>query len=464
MELWEHQAKAVSNAAFKNYYALFFEMGTGKTRTILEVLRHKFQTKNSRLKTFILSPLVVVPNWVNETRRWIGHEAVALEGSQKKRIQTFLEALSSGSHIFVSNYECLLMKDLFARLKMWAPEALVFDESHKLKSPTSARSKKSFELSLLAPYRYLLSGTPVLNSAQDLFSQYLILDHGKTFGKNFYAFRHKYFYDANWKMPSHIHFPNWKIRPESTHQINASLKRDSMRVTKEQCLDLPPLVREPVYVEMSKEQNTAYQEMKKDFVTFLKGEAVVAQLALTKALRLQQIVSGFAVSADGKNVELQKTPREAALEELLKELCPYHKVIVWAVFKHNYKQIGKICEKLKFPFVEVHGEISAKNKQLAIERFSNDDSVRVYLGHPGSGGIGVNLTIAPYSVYYSRDFSLEHDSQSESRNHRGGSERHAKITRIDLVCRDTIDEIVLNMLANKSKMGDELLKELREKL
>ena len=464
--LWDHQKEAVNRARLKDCFALFFEMGTGKTRTALEILKENLQ-KQPELKVLIVCPLVVVPNWVKEARHWIGLQATALQGPQKKRVQSFLRTVSAGGNIFVTNYEALLMKDLGLRLKMWSPQVLVFDESHKLKSHNSQRTKKAFELSKTASYRYLLSGTPVLNSAQDLFSQYLILDHGRTFGQNFWAFRHKYFYDANYKMPSHLHFPKWEIKKDAVCRINQALKKDSMRVTKEECLDLPPLVKEVRYVEMSKEQKRMYEEMKKDFITFLEEKAVVAQLALTKALRLQQIVSGFVKTDDGSEVKLGKdkgTPREACIEELLSELCPHHKVIVWAVFKHNFKQIAAICEKLGIKYVEVHGGISAKQKQENIDAFTKDAGARVYIGHPGAGGIGVNLTVAAYGIYFSRDFSLEHDTQSESRNHRGGSETHNKITRIDLVCPGTIDEIVLKMLANKSKMGEDLLQALRQGL
>jgi SNF2 family DNA or RNA helicase len=109
----------------------------------------------------------------------------------------------------------------------------------------------------------------------------------------------------------------------------------------------------------------------------------------------------------------------------------------------------------------VHGGVSDKDKQLAIEEFTHNPDVRVYLGNASSGGIGVNLTVSDYSIYFSRDFSLESDLQSESRNHRGGSEIHEKITRIDLVTEGTIDQIVLERLANKEALGESLLSALR---
>ena len=122
MELWEHQKKAIATASFRDYYALFFEMGTGKTRTVLEILKTKIAKTGKPLKTLIVSPLVVVPNWSFEASQWVALEVTPLLGSQKKRIQTFLYSLSVGQSTFSINYEGLLMKDLFLRLKMWCPD------------------------------------------------------------------------------------------------------------------------------------------------------------------------------------------------------------------------------------------------------------------------------------------------------------------------------------------------------
>lgn len=463
MQLWGHQERAVSRNIGRDYFALFFEMGTGKTRTAIEILKQKTSNhqSNRQLKVLILCPLVVCPNWTRELKQWGDISAVFLNGSQKSRIQSFQKSLGLGISAYVLNYEGLLMKDLFCRLSMWGPEFLIFDESHKLKSPNSQRTKRSYELSLKARYRYLLTGSPTPNDSMDLFSQFLVLDHGKAFGNNYFAFRHRYFYDANAKMPAHIHFPNWKIKPDSQEKMAMVLREHSMSVTKEECLDLPPLVKERRYVEMGKEQQRLYNEMKKDFVTYLKDKAVVAQLALTKALRLQQIVSGYIKDVDGNELEIDDSKRLDALMELIED-SPSKKIIIWAVFKQNFRSIAERLKKGNITFVEVHGEISQKEKQANIDAFINDPRCRVYLGHPGSGGIGVNLTVSDLCIYYSRDFSLEHDLQSEARNHRGGSEIHSKITRIDLVCADTIDELVLERLDKKQQMGEKLLEGIRQ--
>jgi SNF2 family DNA or RNA helicase len=202
--------------------------------------------------------------------------------------------------------------------------------------------------------------------------------------------------------------------------------------------------------------------MKKDYVAFLneqsdKPKAVVAQLAITKALRLQQICSGYVKTDAGEEIPLENTPRLSALNELLEDLTPVHKVIVWCVFKNNYRQVEKVCAALGLSYRSITGEVSNKDKSQQVEDFQNDPGVRVMIANQGAGGVGINLTAASYSIFFSRNFSLEADLQAEARNYRGGSEVHEKVTRIDLVAPDTIDALVLDALARKQKISDEIL-------
>jgi SNF2 family DNA or RNA helicase len=101
--------------------------------------------------------------------------------------------------------------------------------------------------------------------------------------------------------------------------------------------------------------------------------------------------------------------------------------------------------------------VTGRQRQENIDRFQTDRDCRIMIANQGAGGVGCNLTAASHSIYYSRNFSLEHDLQSEARNYRGGSEIHTKITRIDLVAPDTIDATVLKALADKVNVADAIL-------
>lgn len=449
-------------------------MGTGKTGATINILRGRYALHGHLLRTLILAPPVVLKNWQREFglhSRISNNMVVVLRGSGAKRVHQLKEAVYNEdsqtydrSLILLTNYEALENKEIAQILDWWAPEILVADESQRCKNFKSKRAIAVTKLADKTKHNYILTGTPILNSSMDLFMQYRILDRGETFGKNFYAFRGQYFEDKNAGMPSHIHFPQWVPRTGTYQEFQARIYNKGLRATKAECLDLPPLIKTTREVDLNDEQKRMYKEMRDEYLTFVKTQkdsqkprAVVAQLAVTKALRLQQIVSGFAKDEQGQVHALADVPRLRVLRELLEEIVPTEKVIVWAVFKENYAQLRRVCEELGFGFAEIHGDVSANDKEKSLSRFEKDPTCRVMIANQAAGGIGVNMVAASYSIYYSKNFSYGDDAQSESRNHRGGSERHDKITRIDLVAAGTIDELVNEALKMKKNIGELIL-------
>lgn len=473
---WDHQKIGVAKAVEAGAYGFWWEMGTGKSYGAINVMRQLFAKERRVLRTLILTPPIVIENWRREIGKYSKIEmprVIPLVGDGTKRLEKF-QALTSGDKqkgfVFITNYETLLMDPFWQAIRKWKPEMLILDESHKCKDTKSKRTKKAIALADMSKYRLLLSGSPILNDAMDIFAQFKIID-ASTFGRVFSQFKVNYFYDKNAGMPKNQHFPDWQPRPDTYERLHIKINRRSMAVKKLDCLTLPPVVRKEVFVELAPAQRKAYDEMLRDFLTFIDGNACVASLAMTKALRLMQIVSGFAavevVSAEGttrKAVKFKDDPRAVALRDLLAEISTHSKCLVWAVHRENYQTIRDVCDSLGLGFVEVHGDVTAKAKQEAIDRLNTDDTVKVLIGHPGSGGIGVNLVAASYSIFYSRGFSLEHDLQARARNDRAGNEMHAKITHIDIVATGTIDEQVTKKLAAKIAISDEILLAIRKEL
>lgn len=464
---WAHQLEGMKRATKDpDGFGFFFEVGAGKTMTCINTLRYQYKKEGRVKKTLILGPSIVLENWKREfaVHSNIPQDIIhVLSGPGKKRIAKVTELMNE-SCIFITNYEALSrMPDIVKAFLKWSPEILVLDESHRCKSKESKQTKAAIKISDKAEYKYLLSGTPVLNSMLDLWAQFRIMDGGKTFGKKFFDYRNKYFRDLSAGMSRDKYFPNWVARKDKIQEVNELVRSKSMHVSKDECLDLPPLVKKTIPVEMSPEQRKAYAQMQKDLIAFMNDKACVAELAITRALRLQQIVTGHIPLEDKegkvKIQQFKKNPRKDALKELLSDIISKHKVLVWAVFKENYKDIREVCEALKIKYVEVHGDKSHDEKMSAVDLFNTDESVRLLIGHPGSGGIGINLVASDVSIFYSRNFSLEYDIQAEARNYRGGSERHAKVTRIDLVTPGTIDEQVLNALASKKKIGYQVIQQ-----
>ncbi len=498
IEPWKHQLEAIMRALQLLWFALFFEMGAGKTMTCINILRAKFNELGEIGRTLIFCPPLVIPNWKDEWKANSNIDmklVVPLYGAGKKRLALFLSKAynvdgSARPAIFITNYESLLMPDLYKAFVEWKAQAVVFDESHKLKSPTAKRAKAAYVLAnprhSPKPWTYLLSGSPVLSSPMDLFMQFYIMDGGHTFGSNFFAFRARYFRDRNANMPKDRYFPKWEIMTmekdgvDSLTSINQKIFACSMRVEKKDCLDLPPEVSVVIKCGMTPTQERLYKELKKDFITFFNSKACTASLAIVKAMRLMQICSGFVATEnpdDQENAQviqdLGPTPKDENFIELLSEILESgNSALVWTVHRHTYPHLEKLCEEVKkktgieFEWVQVHGDISAAKKREAVERFKSEKQIRVFIGHPGSGGIGINLTKAAYSIFYSRTFSLEQYLQARARNHRGGAkeEGHNSITHYDLACEGTIEEIALANLANKRDMSDKLLSEIASEI
>lgn len=525
---WKHQTDAFEMAKRMRDLALFFEQGAGKTGTTINIIRWLSAVNKGLLPTLILCPKIAIRNWKKEFAmhsKIPQDRIVLLQGSGKKRVKTFLDNAYEQGHshsagsprecIFITNYEAVEMEELLQLLLEWAPKILVADESHRLKSHESKRGKAIIRIADKAEHRYILTGTPILNSAMDIFTQYRILDGGETFSlpdpdgngrrpMNFYEFRGIYFEDINKGMPAKNHFAKWMPRQETYEILNRKIYSKAIRVLTADCLDLPPLIRQTVDVELNPEQTRMYNEMKNEFITWVKehdyGEiekkwkleaaksddpmfpnledwaklkgiefiprAVVAQMALTKSLRLQQIVSGFVKTEDGVIVPVKENPRLEALEELLEDITPNHKVIVWATFQHNYKDIAQVCTNLKIPYVEIHGLIKDKDRQTAEDLFRTNEKYRVMIANQRAAGIAINMVEdknivkkgqRSFSIFYSKGFSYGDDLQAERRNYRGGSEVYENVTRIDLVATGTMDELVNQALADKKNIADQVL-------
>lgn len=475
---YEWQIKALQLSDQEHNLALFCEPGTGKTGASINIVRKYCYDAKSMKKVLILAPLVTLHNWKDEFgihSTIPEHKVAVMSGTKPKKIKEFdsvmfnqLDQNYTHKGIAVCNYESLLTKELFERFSQWEPDVLILDESHYVKSHKSKRYKELLKLATQLHARgghvILLTGTPILNTPMDIWAQYRIMDGGETFGTNFYVFRNIYFVDENaaWSSREN-HFAKYVPRKEMFDDLNRKIYSKAMRVLKKDCIDLPPLIKTKAHIEMTSQQAKMYKEMERDFITYVKDNKgkmspVVAQVAVTKALRLQQIVTGYVKDEEGNEIEIAgKNPRLDYVKEKLKELTPNHKVILWCSFIKNYSQLEGVCDELGIESVKLIGGQSGTEKAQAIKSFNEDDKVRVIIANRRAGGIGVNLVAASYSIIYSRNFSLGEEIQSEARNHRGGSQIHEKIIKIDLCTKGTIDEKVMEALSKKQKVSDVII-------
>ena len=441
--------------------ALLQDPGVGKTLSTIKICECLWG--DGIKKTVVFSPVSTLGNWRKEFLQFADIDSSKVhivEGLSKKRVDIISKNIMDDC-VLILNYEAIQNKEIHAALLRFKPHILICDESQRVKNPSSKRAKAICKLSDQVKHKFILTGTPTTKDQMDIFMQYRILDGGKTFGSNFFAFRHKYFEDKNaaWAH-SHKHFPVWAMRKSMEEEFHKKVDSLAVKVRKKDALDLPPFLTKEVEVIMSPEQKQVYEDMRDEFIAFIKEEktgemkASVANFALHKSLRLQQIVCGFVKTDEGDIIRFKKNPRLDTLKDLLSDIIPYEKVIIWANFVANQDDICTMLDTMKVKYKTLFGR--TKDKQTEINDFQNDENVRVMVANQSAGGVGVNLQQASTAIYYSKSFSLEHDIQSVARCYRGGSDIHDKITRIDLVCPDTIDHAITQALKNKENMADKI--------
>lgn len=468
---YKHQLDAVEFFADKKDGLLFFEMGTGKTGTAILNYRHWCNVEGRLLRCLVVAPSVVLHNWKDEFGLFSKIDMNKIypltrgTGLQKAEIvREKIIPIQDGMIINV-NYEALLNEELFTAIERWNPEFIIFDEVHYLKNSGAKRTKLCIRLAEQAKYRIGLTGTPILKNSMDIFGIFRAVDIGKTFGINKFVFQQKYLIDKNARNP-HVSFPSWVDNPSTYAELNEKIYRKSLRKLKSECLDLPDLIKITRYAEWGAKQKRAYNDLKKEFLAFVdnrdaKGEprSVTASLAVVKAIRMLQVASGFVMTDDGVLHEFDDCPKLDLVEELLQEIVidGEQKCIIWTAYKHNYRMLSRICEKLKIKHCFITGEETTNQKRESEVAFQKDPKTMVVIANASAGGVGINLTAASHSIVYSRSFSLAHSLQSEARNHRGGSEIHEKIVKIDLAIKDSLDEQVMQALNSKHQISTEIL-------
>jgi SNF2 family DNA or RNA helicase len=460
IELWKHQQRVVDFAKTHKNFAVFADPGTGKTGAVIRALCEDYNKHRTVRNTLILSPLSVCAQWAREFGRFSKmppervHVLTDVGAKRTKAVERIIESCKGA--VIVTNYEGLQIKAFYAALLKWQPQILVLDESHRVKDAAAVRSKCAQRLAECADRKIVMTGTPILNSLLDLFGQYRVMDPS-IFGESFWRFRQTHFYDANAGMPSHVHFPRWLPRPEAATNIARVLASTSVQAKKEECLDLPPLLKVPVHVEMGVAQRRAYDMMKRHFVAELGDKVATAEFAMTKTLRMQQILAGFIQDDDTSEPHwFDDVPRLDAFKELIESIGD-RKVIVWTTFQPTYSKLAEVLEKMGKTYAYLTGLQSNAKKALSVEDFCRGET-QVLISNPAAGGTGINLQEAPFSIYYMRGYSLEHYIQSEARNYRGGSEMHDKITHYELEVPGTLDAVIGGALKSKQAVGEAVLK------
>ena len=460
-----HQLKALEMSWDKKVFAYFMEMGTGKSKVLIDNIAMLYN------KGFINGVLIVAPKGVY--KNWFDSEIpthmpdhiekkmVLWEANITKSKQKELDILfktDEDLHILIMNVEAFSTKKgtQFAQKFLSCHKTLMaIDESTTIKTPTAERTKSIVKLGHDVKYKRILTGSPVTKSPLDLFTQCYFLDPWLLEQQSYYSFKTRY---ATMKK---IMVGGRSIEIVSGYknlgELSDRLKPFSFRILKDDCLDLPPKTFMKRIVQLSDEQKKVYTQMKKIALAELNGKIVTTANVITQLMRLHQITCGHFKSDDG-TTQLLKNNRLDELLDVLEEI--EGKAVIWAHYRYDIEVIVNALTK-KFgegTVVTYFGDTSTDDRQKAIKLIQDPESkVRFIVGTPQTGGYGITLTGASTMIYYSNGYDLEKRQQSEARIDRIGQTKN--MTYIDIIAEDTVDEKIVSALKRKVNIASKVMGE-----
>lgn len=445
--------------------ALFADMGTGKSFMLINNVAMLYD--KGKLNGFlIVAPKGVYRNWFDteipkHLPSHVVYRMALWSASPRKAEQKALDELFTVTEdlkILVMNIEAFstVKGTAYARRFLLVHDAMMaVDESTTIKTPTSARSKNTEKVGRGARFRRILTGSPVTKSPMDLYQQCAFLSDNCLDVSSYYVFQARYAVTIERQLNTHTF--KQIVGYRRLDELKEKLDRFAFRVKKEECLDLPDKLYVKREVDLTPEQQKAYNEMRTLALAQISGGLVSTVNALTQLMRMHQIVCGHVKLDDGTVIDLPNK----RMDELLSVVEETDgKLIIWANYRHDIEAI-KLALSKEYGMNAVgmyYGDTDMDERKRVLEEFQNSDSgMRFFVGNPSTGGYGLTLTAASTMVYYSNSFDLEKRLQSEDRAHRIGQTKN--VTYIDLIAVGTVDEKIVKALRAKIDIATQVLGE-----
>lgn len=425
----EHQTRAFGFCSMLDESALFMDMGTGKTMVAIALAIHRSKGL-PRFRVLVICPKAVKPVWPREFDKHSGaHHSIGID----------CEPVEVPGHIqvWVTNYDRVKREQ--RRLQKWKPDMIILDESHRIKNRKAARTKAI--LKLRAKYRLILSGTAMGKCISETWSQLTFLN--KDILGSYSDFKDRYLKMGGYMKYKVVGYLNEEEFADKLHSI-------AFRVTKDECLDLPPLTYQRMYIDPTPEANRIYQAMDLNYFFEQDGEEVSVDREATKQMKLRQIVGGV-VKSDGENLVKVSNLKATALEEFLEDRVD-KKTVVYFSFTHEIEIAKQICQKLGMKFLTLQGSTPEKQRAVFEDSFQLDPEVKVALIQIATGAEGMTLTAADVVAFYSPTFSYIGYTQARDRINRKGQEK--PMTIVFFIMAGTVDERVVDVLESNRQLTD----------
>lgn len=426
---YEHQVRAFGFCSSLDGAGCFADQGTGKSLIAIAVVGQRY-LQDVVKRTLVVTPKNVRQVWPNQLLTHAGYDWLA-SISKKPPHQT------EACQFWIVSYD--QVKGLMKDIKKWKPDMVIWDESHRLKNRDSKRYKSNRDMSQRVKYRLLLSGTPIGKCISEAWSQYQLIDKD-TFG-TYSSFKSRYLKMGGYMQHEVVGYNNVDEFYEKFHS-------KSFRVTKEECLDLPPISYQKIYVESSKKATAVYNNFAKELWMETKSGEITSPGAAVTAMKLRQIAGGMVKTDDG-NIARLNDDKMSAFKDFMEDRLS-KKTLVFFSFTHEIQSAAKVCKKLGIKTMILDGSTRAAERDFFESRFQASREPTVGLIQVQTGAEGLTLHSADYALFYSPSFSYIGYSQARDRIYRIGQTQNVTIGF--LIVEDTVDEHVVAVLESNGQL------------
>ena len=447
--IWKHQEEAIAWAGGRRDAILHMGMGTGKSRVAIELIRQEILSGRGR-RVLIGCPKAVIPAWVKQFTLWMPQQRLLVldKGTSATKGSQILAATADTSPLVViANYESW-WRIKAAEKVAW--DCFVFDECHRLKSPSGAQSKWAAKQTKRCPTakRIALSGTLLAQTILDAFGIYRAVESPEcqTFGPISAIFKATY-------AITNPHIPGMVIGYRNQKQFGEKIAATTFHRRSEDVLDLPPILHTEVPVELTAKEGHVYKQLEKDFCAEVEaGKFVTPVNAMVSLLRMLQSCQGYVrIDDEDKARRIDEHPsKQAAFAEMIEDID--EPLVTFARFRSDIDCVLEACAK--------HGrtvsELSGKIDRLAEWQ---SGKTQVLVAQIQSGGIGIDLTRASLGCFFSMSHSLSEWLQAIARLHRPGQTKNTRFFSLvsTLQGKKTADGRVYEALSQRKEVIDVIL-------
>lgn len=439
---WTHQRQGYHFAKDLPGAILAMDMGTGKTLTSLGLLLNRPHNQ-----TLIVCPKSVITVWPAEINKHCNQSfifAYPTKGTVQKKTQKIkqqqkLALAKKMPFILIMNYEAYWREPLAKWIEKQIWDHVIFDECHRIKSPSGKAARFASRLVKQSRYRLGLTGTPMPHSPLDVFAQARAIDPS-VFGTNYHKFKTHFAIMGGFNNKQIVDYQNQEELSDKFDSI-------SFRVKSSDVLDLPEAIHTYRTCQLTPKTWKVYKDLDSElYAEIAEGEITPAN-AMVKVLRLQQLTSGYLKTDDGGLVQYG-TEKKDLMGDLLDEIPQDEPIVIFCRFTSDIQNVKEMCTKNKRPC----GELSGAANDLKAWQDGEYNALAIQIR---SGGVGVDLTRSAYCIYYSIGHSLGDYTQSLARTNRPGQTRSVRYYH--LLADESIDILVYKALQEKQEVIDFIL-------